>query len=453
MKVPTSAIVYVLVQNFLGVNAFVVPSKLSSSYIQQHVGSTRLCETKEENDAMFAAFADSLDDDDDMFDEEDELSVPTWQESLEELLDPSTSQGKRQLLLSDLLNSNEDIRSDVQAALMERKIDSLLSPRGKKLQDATKAVARQITTDILPGIAEMATSDNGRMAGKLPSLVPKIGSSIFGAVSNQAKKQLELLQGDLANPTRIPERLSKQTADIAKEARNIFLETPEDLVGPSYKVIEEADGYEIRDYQGYTVASTNMAKVGEPYSVDDVVNGGAAFNTLAAYIFGANDSGTTMEMTTPVSTTSFGEMRFYLKSSTDTDFPEPLNTSTDNAAFNEECTVKLVDVPPARLAVAKFTGFVTEGEVQRQKDALLSALSLDNVEIDVPHGAVVPHLIFQYNPPYTIPIVRRNEIAVPVRGLVLENEPTKSSLESEWGASDSESEQEEDDGSAPSDVE
>ena len=329
----------------------------------------------------------------------------------------------------------------------------MLSPRGKKLQDATKAVARQITTDILPGIAELATSDNGKIAEKIPSLVPKIGSSIFGAVSNQAKKQLELLQGDLADPTRIPERLSKQTADIAKEARNIFLETPEDLVGPSYKVVEEADGYEIRDYEGYTVASTNMAKVGEPYSVDDVVNGGAAFNTLAAYIFGANDSGTTMEMTTPVSTTSFGEMRFYLKSSTVTDFPQPLNTNTDNAAFNEECTVKLVEVPPARLAVAKFTGFVTEGEVQRQKDTLLSALSLDNVEIDVPHGSIVPHLIFQYNPPYTIPIVRRNEIAVPVRGLVLEDEPMKPSLESEWGASESESEQEEDDGSAPSDVE
>ena len=122
MKLSTSTIVFVLTRNLLGVNAFVVPSKLSSSYIQQHVGSTRLFETKEENDAMFAAFADSLDDDDDMFDDEDESAVPTWQESLEELLDPSTSQGKRQLLLSDLLNSNEDIRSDVQAALMERKV-------------------------------------------------------------------------------------------------------------------------------------------------------------------------------------------------------------------------------------------------------------------------------------------------------------------------------------------
>jgi len=44
----------------------------------------------------------------------------------------------------------------------------------------------------------------------------------------------------------------------------------------------------------------------------------------------------------------------------------------------------------------------------------LSNLQLDGIELDVPHGSLVPYLIFQYNPPYTIPIVRRNEIAVPV---------------------------------------
>ena len=45
---------------------------------------------------------------------------------------------------------------------------------------------------------------------------------------------------------------------------------------------------------------------------------------------------------------------------------------------------------------------------------LLTALQLDDVALDVPHGQTVGHVIFQYNPPYTLPALRRNQIAVPV---------------------------------------
>lgn len=461
MSSPKYLILCVLVQSLgSSVDAF-APLQSSRSILSQPKGSqqqqsVRVQETKDATDEAFSAFADSLEeDDDDMF--SDDQALPTWQESLEDLLDPSTASGKRQLLLSELLNANEEIRNDVRSALMDRKIDSLLSPRGKKLQNASKAVARQIATDILPGIAELASSSasTGKppsLPDQFPSMVPKIGSSIFGAISNQAKKQLEILQGDLADPTRIPERLSKQTADLATEAKNIFLETPEGLVGPSYEVVEVCEGYEVREYEGYTVAETSMANVGEIYSMDDVVNGGAAFNALAAYIFGGNDEGTNLQMTTPVTTTSVGEMRFFLKRdsyTTDSKFPEPL---IPEDSFNEQGAVKIVDIPSARLAVATFTGFVTEGEVKRQKDALLSALSLDGAAIDVPHGAVVPHVIFQYNPPYTIPIVRRNEIAVPVRVLP-DDVDAAATLESEWGAAKTDQKDQEDDESAPSDVE
>jgi hypothetical protein len=237
----------------------------------------------------------------------------------------------------------------------------------------------------------------------------------------------------LANPSNIPQRISKQTATFATEAKNVFLETPEGLVGPKYDVVKRADGYEIRDYEGYKVASTSMAKVGETYSLDDLAKSGTAFNTLAAYLFGANEEGKIMDMTTPVSTTSVGEMRFFLKSdgsiSTTDVFPQPLAPEKD---FNEQGTVKIIDVPPARLAVAKFTGFVTEGEVTRQKDALLSSLALDSVEVDTPHGTKVPHIVFQYNPPYTIPIVRRNEIAIPVRSEEDFVEESNKPLESKW---------------------
>jgi len=388
--------------------------------------------TKESTADVFSAFAESLNEDELFTDDQDAAEDSnTWQESLEMLLDPSTPAAKRQILLSDLVNANDDIRSDVQGALKDRKIDNLLTPTGKKLQDGTRAVARQLTNDIIPTIA--AAKPSILVPEELPNLVPKIGSRILDAVSNQAKRNFETLQGDLANPSRIPERISKQTADLATEARNVFLETPEGLVGPKYTVEDQGDGYEIRNYEGYTVASTSMSKVGEPYSMDELTKGGAGFNALAAYLFGANDEGKIMDMTTPVSTTSVGEMRFYLKnregSADVTDFPEPLSPT---GTFNEQGAVKIVEVPPARLAVAKFTGFVTEGEVSRQKDSLLSSLALDGVEVDTPHGTVVPHVIFQYNPPYTIPIVRRNEIAIPVRSE--EDIVKNNNLESEWQA-------------------
>uniref|UniRef100_A0A7R9ZGF5 SOUL heme-binding protein n=2 Tax=Pseudictyota dubia TaxID=2749911 RepID=A0A7R9ZGF5_9STRA len=402
--------------------------------------------TATDSDAAFSAFADSLDEDS-LFDDADmtEEEKATWQENLEQLLDPATPLAKRQILLSDLLNANDDIRESVQSALRERKIDPLLTPTGKKLQDGTRAVARQIASDILPSIAETISSASpagqasgkdspvAAIAGELPTLVPKLGSRVFDAFSKQAQKQIELIQGDLADPSRIPERITKQAAEVAAEAKNVFSETPENLVGPEYTVVSRGEGYEIREYDEYDVASTSMAKVGEPYSMDDVASGGAAFNALAAYLFGANDEGKSMEMTTPVTTTSVGEMRFYLKKDGvyTGEFPQPLNEEDDR--FNERGAVEIKHIPASRLAVARFTGFVTEGEVARQKDALLAALAADGVEVDVPHGQVVPHVVFQYNPPYTIPIVRRNEVAVPVRAVGSGDAAAAAAdLETEW---------------------
>ncbi|KAL7465972.1 hypothetical protein ACHAXS_006296 [Conticribra weissflogii] len=341
-----------------------------------------------------------------------------WQENLEILLSPDTPIAERQIVLSDLLNSSEQIQDSVRAALRERKIDGLLTPTGKRIQDGTRAVARQLTSDILPGIAAVASGNKNPkspidvLVEDLPTIVPKIGSRVLNALSNQAQKNLQEFQGDLMDPLRIPKRIQAQTAEIAAEARNVFMETPEGLAGPPYRVISKNEGYEIREYEGYTVASTSMSKVDEPYSLDDLTSGGEAFNALAAYLFGANEEKEVMEMTTPVTTTSTGEMRFYLRER-ENSFPKPVVENDE--IFNEKGAVKIQNIPPATLAVAKFTGFVTEGEVARQKDALLTSLAIDGVEIDVPHASVVPHVIFQYNPPYTLPILRRNEIGIPVR--------------------------------------
>lgn len=450
----------------------------SNNFINSH--HSILAAKKDDTDPDFLAFADSLDDDeDDQFkdtaaaaaadystasataveeppveeaaDDDDNSSKP-WQASLDELLDPTTSVAQRQILLSKLVGANEEIRSDVLTALRDRKIDPILTPTGKKLQDGSRAVARQLASDILPSIAKTAqsipnaaataategtTSSNGSASPTSlfpvppsPQDISKVGSRIVNAISNQVQSNLKNLQEDLQNPVEnIPKRITSQTEALVTETRNVFSETPVGLKEPPYTVISQTDDYEIREYEAYDVATTPMGRVGEKVNLNmDVAATGAAFNTLAAYIFGANEQGSTMEMTTPVTTTSWGEMRFYVTpdgvSDTAGTIPTPL---TDDTTKYETGSVEIRTIPPSRLAVRRFTGFVTEGEVSRQKESLLAALYLDGIELDVPHGDPITHVVFQYNPPYTIPIVRRNEIAVPVR-----KEGEEPSLQSEW---------------------
>lgn len=457
--------------NISGSVAFSFPATSSTPRTFGRIGTSTLKVTNsQDTDAAFSAFADALEEDELFADENEEESVPTWQESLEAFLDPMTPAAKKQVLLSDLVSANEDIRKDVQSAVRERKLDRILTPTGKKLQDGTRAVARQITSDILPSIAASANGRERETSSlrtppiprpeELPTLVPKIGSAIFDAMSAQARKQVEQLQQDLQDPvTRIPERISKQTAELKQEARNVFLETPEGLKEPKYTVISKGDGYEIREYEAYDAASTTMSSnIEEPYKLNDLTGSGSAFNALASYLFGANEEERAMEMTTPVVTTSSGEMRFYLyrpDDSEDQEFPAPRPSEKDDVINTEKGAVKIINVPATRLAVSRFTGFVTDGEVARQKDALLGRLENDGVEIDVPHGSVVPHVVLQYNPPYTIPIVRRNELAIPVRR---NTEVDMVTSKKEWGVEEEEAEtvvEEEDidDGLAPSDVE
>lgn len=272
-------------------------------------------------------------------------------------------------------------------------------------------MARQLTNDILPSL----TTGEAPLPFSLfppPRDVQKLGTRLLETIQTQLSAVQEQITQDLQDPvTRIPARVSQQTEEILQEASNVFAETPVGLREPQYKIVYKTDDYEIRDYAGYTVASTNIL-VEEEYYAPDQRNLGptsAAFNSLATYLFGANAEKKSMTMTTPVTTTMSGEMRFYLDTESP---PNPLDKSKN---VYETGTIIIQEIPPARLAVRRFTGFVTKGEITRQKQTLLTALKFDGLfELDVDHGQTVGHLVFQYNPPYALPVIRRNEIAVPI---------------------------------------
>jgi hypothetical protein len=341
-----------------------------------------------------------------------------------------------------------------------------LTPTQKKLQEGTRAVVRQLANDILPQITSSAAEVSSRRVPPGPPDIESISNRLFSAFTKQMQKNFEDLQDDLTDPiNKIPARLEKQREmlekqrdEVLQEARNVFLEKPEGLEEPSYTIVKSLDLYEIRQYDAYTVASTrtstsNSDDINVNVNVfDDGMAAGSAFNTLASYIFGANDENKNLGMTTPVTQTSSGDMRFYISSKTIDDgrIPQPqesdnidsatvVSTAGTTTTTDNKNKVEIVQIPSALLAVRKFRGFVTDGEVARQKDTLLQALEMDGIELDVAHGAIVPHVVFQYNPPYTLPMVRCNEIGVAVRSDNSDNDdspPTSESLKKEWTVDD-----------------
>jgi hypothetical protein len=318
-------------------------------------------------------------------------------------------------------------------------IDPLLTPTGKKLQDGSRAVARQLTTDILPSLTSSNSrsrrSNNGFPLPPTPipvEQVTKLGARLFSALSNQLQMGLQNLQEDLKDPIeRIPARITQQTSDFVSEATSLFSGEYARLPEPPYRIVVTTPDYEIRDYDSYTAVCTNIMETTEDndddtYSPDTSLEStGMAFNSLFAYLRGANQKKQVLGMTTPVTITSTGEMRFFL--SDDMTNQQPATAPPE--PVSPLSATRLQEIPAARLAVRRFTGFVTAGEIARQKDALLTALYMDGnrddtnntFELDAAHGQTVGHLIFQYDAPYTLPVLRRNEIAVPILTFVEED--------------------------------
>ena len=78
------------------------------------------------------------------------------------------------------------------------------------------------------------------------------------------------------------------------------------------------------------------------------------------------------------------------------------------------------------VAAKPFAGLVTDEEVSRQKVALLEALMADGTYTPVDDEQVS---VLQYNSPFTIPWRRRNEVAIVVERVVVEEEEEAETVE------------------------
>ncbi|KAA8516721.1 hypothetical protein F0562_016773 [Nyssa sinensis] len=239
--------------------------------------------------------------------------------------------------------------------------------------------------------------------------------SLVLALAAQTSSVSQRLLMDLATET------SKYVFPKRFESRNLeeALMSVPDLETFKFKVLSRKDQYEIREIEPYFIAETTMpGKNGFDF------NGASqSFNVLAEYLFGKNTTKQQMEMTTPVftrRTQSDGEkmemttpvitkkledqekwqMSFVMPSKYGSDLPLPKDSS-----------VRIREVPRKIVAVVAFSGFVTDEEVKRRESTLRDALKNDR-QFQLKEGASVE--VAQYNPPFTLPFNRRNEIALEV---------------------------------------
>lgn len=183
-----------------------------------------------------------------------------------------------------------------------------------------------------------------------------------------------------------------------------MLERTPDIGTPSFEVVEEARGYQIRRYDDFSVAQTvrhrkvapDGVKLGEP-----TMSGAGAFQALAGYIFGGNSRQEKMSMTTPVFTRG-DAMEFVL--------PSAYWTSTDGAPEPLSDTVSLESGEAGLVAAHFYGGYSTADQVDRRKAELLESLRDSDW---VPRTGALPFSA-AYNDPFTPPWRRRNEVLVAV---------------------------------------
>lgn len=174
---------------------------------------------------------------------------------------------------------------------------------------------------------------------------------------------------------------------------------------PRYTVREAEGPLEIRDYAPRLAAETDVAG-------SEVGARGDGFRRLAGFIFGGNAPRTSIAMTAPVSQAiamtapvsqqAVGEttwrIRFFMPATyTQATLPRP-----------NDATIRIVAIPGQTFAVYRYSGSTGAEATAEATQELLRRLE--------PMGwtTVGTPVAWFYDPPWTLPFLRRNEAAVEV---------------------------------------
>lgn len=182
-----------------------------------------------------------------------------------------------------------------------------------------------------------------------------------------------------------------------------------DVETPNYEIGKSQDAIEIRQYEPMLIAQVQMSGKRE-----DAIGDG--FRLLADYIFGNNianqdiamtapvqqQASTKIAMTAPVQQQSAGnywQVSFVMPSEYTMDtLPKPVNER-----------VVLKEIPAKTFAAITFSGTNSDENVKAHEKILLEYVEANDLSV-----ISTPKYAF-YNPPWTLPPMRRNEVMIEIQ--------------------------------------
>ena len=153
----------------------------------------------------------------------------------------------------------------------------------------------------------------------------------------------------------------------------------------TYNVVYKNDVYEIRNYGDRLAIQVNYT------------NEGGGFRKLFNYISGSNIDSTKISMTAPaIQSNEKGNMVMQ--------FLLPLNFTKKNAPTPNDKNLKLIVIEQGHFAAIRYSGRLSKKNFDKRRLILKDNLLKGNIEI------LSPAIRATYNAPFTLPLLRRNEV-------------------------------------------
>jgi hypothetical protein len=180
---------------------------------------------------------------------------------------------------------------------------------------------------------------------------------------------------------------------------------------PAYKEVLHDGDFEVRDYPALVVAEVTVEG-------DQKEAASQGFRLLAGYIFGANKKRQSIAMTAPVAQQAVSEKIAMTAPVAQTQdaagswvvrFTMPSRWTLQTLPVPDDPRDTLRNTEPARFAVLRFSGLARPNDVQAKSGKLLALVKSHDLH------AIGPVSLAQYNPPWTLWFMRRNEVMVEIQ--------------------------------------
>ena len=182
---------------------------------------------------------------------------------------------------------------------------------------------------------------------------------------------------------------------------------------PKYTVLEKEPPFEVRVYAPMIVAEVQVEG-----DLDGASSQG--FRLIAAYIFGQNQVSEKIAMTAPVTVVdqSVKNAKIAMTAPVGIEsnagkwvvsFVMPAEYTMETIPKPLNSQVQIRQIPAVKKAVISFSGFYNDQKVAEKTVELEQWMKSKNLQ-----GAGTPNFA-RYNPPWTLPFMRRNEVMINLR--------------------------------------